>query len=191
VGKQTRVFHIFAVVLLYQLIIIPSTSAGFFDWRTDKKEKAGLLVQISQEQKASSDNFYRWTKLLQNKAQEIEPKVEYKVIHETVRQVTAYNVGDPYQTDSTPCIGAYPKVDLCEEVAKGIQVCAANFVPLNTILRIINDTGESFECIVWDRMNSRYTKRVDIAMDLIQKAEAKKFGVNEWKVQILKEENSI
>lgn len=109
-----------------------------------------------------------------------------EIVSQTIREVTAYNVGDPNQTDETPCIGAYSKVNLCEEVKKGVGVCACNSVPLGTRLLIENDFGWSFECIVWDRMNSRYTNRVDIAMDISEKDRALNFGTQNLIVKVLK-----
>ena len=111
----------------------------------------------------------------------------YEVSSETIRTVTAYNVGDPNQTDDSPCIGAYSKVNLCEEVAKGKNVCAANFVPLGTELLIEAENGWNFHCIVWDRMNERFGERVDIAMNLWEKDRALRFN-QKLKVKILKNE---
>lgn len=120
-----------------------------------------------------------------------EPKIELAVIRESFRQVTAYNVGDIYQTDDTPCIGAYTKVNLCDEIAKGTRVCAANFVPKQTMLRIFTKDGQSFECVVWDRMHSRFSTRVDIAMGPSEKSQAKQFGRQTLKVQILEEDTNV
>lgn len=114
-----------------------------------------------------------------------------EVVSETIREVTAYNVGDPNQTDDSPCIGAYSKVNLCEEVAKGVGVCASNFVPLGTHLQIIAGNGWSMECVVWDRMNSRYTNRVDIAMNYWEKDRAIKFGLQNLTVRILGDRETI
>lgn len=89
-----------------------------------------------------------------------------------VREVTAYNVGDPKQTGKDPCIGAGGH-DLCELVRKGVKVCAANFVPLQTILHI-----EGYgEYIVLDRMHRRFSHRIDIAMNEKEIGKARKFGV--------------
>jgi len=74
--------------------------------------------------------------------------------------VTAYN-SVPWQTDATPCIGAQG-TDICEIYATGENVCAANFVPLGTVLSV-DGLGE---CTVRDRMNSRYYHRVDWYMGM-------------------------
>jgi len=108
-----------------------------------------------------------------------EDKV-YFVKSQTVRYVTAYNVGDPGQTDDTPCIGA-ANTNICKALARGEKHCAANFVPLGSTLHI-DKVGV---CVVTDRMNRRYKNRVDIAMPKHQKAKALKFGCQKLVVRII------
>jgi 3D (Asp-Asp-Asp) domain-containing protein len=100
-----------------------------------------------------------------------------------VRLVTAYNVGDPFQTDTTPCIGAGDG-NLCRAVARGEKVCAANFVPLNTYLYI---RGYGVYRVA-DRLNSRFKNRVDIAMASHQKDKAREFGVKYLAVSVLNDD---
>lgn len=96
-----------------------------------------------------------------------------------IREVTAYNVGVRAQTSEFPCIGAMGH-DLCELLRQGRRVCAANFVAFGTILDV-----EGFgECIVLDRMNRRYSQRVDIAMREDEVAEARTFGVRRLVVEV-------
>jgi len=95
----------------------------------------------------------------------------------TVRKVTAYNVGDPKQTHSKPCIGASGD-NLCNLVERGFSVCAANFVPLRSKLHV-DKVGE---CVVLDRMNVRFGNRVDLAMGKRQHDRAVKFGVQRLNV---------
>lgn len=97
-----------------------------------------------------------------------------------VREVTAYNVGVRAQTSDTPCIGASGR-DLCELVARNVKVCAANFVPFGTILKI--DTWG--ECIVLDRMHPRFSHRVDIAMSEDEIEEARRFGLKKRLVKAM------
>ena len=89
-----------------------------------------------------------------------------------IREVTAYNVGVMAQTSATPCIGASGQ-DLCRLVKRGVKVCAANFVPIGTTLHI-EGIGEH---IVLDRMHSRFSHRVDIAMREDEVGKALEFGV--------------
>ena len=105
----------------------------------------------------------------------------YIVTEQTIRYVTAYNVGDPAQTDDTPCIGA-SNINICEALDKGEIHCAANFVALGSRL-YVDKIGV---CIVTDRMNSRYKNRVDIAMPKDKYKEALVFGCQKLLVRILK-----
>ena len=104
----------------------------------------------------------------------------FRVKSETIRVVTAYNVGDPSQTDDTPCIAANGE-DICSALAKGEMRCAANFVPLGSHL-YVDKIGV---CLVTDRMNSRYRNRVDIAMEKHEYHKARRFGRQKLHVKIL------
>jgi len=96
-----------------------------------------------------------------------------------VREVTAYNVGMKRQTDDTPCLGATGE-NLCRLVARGLKVCAANFVAPKTILNI-----EGYgECVVLDRTNRRFAHRVDIAMRKDEADRALEFGIQRRYVEI-------
>lgn len=94
-----------------------------------------------------------------------QPPKSYKNI-----PVTAYN-SVPWQTDDTPCIGAQG-TDICAYLEAGSNTCAANFLPLGTVIEV-EGLGT---CVVRDRMNARYFYRVDwyLGMDV---ESAKKFGV--------------
>ena len=105
---------------------------------------------------------------------------KYTVKSETIRVVTAYNVGDPRQTDDTPCIAANGE-DICSALAKGEVRCAANFVPLGSHL-YVDKIGV---CLVTDRMNRRYRNRVDIAMEKDEYHKARRFGRQKLHVKIL------
>ena len=104
----------------------------------------------------------------------------YEVISETIRVVTAYNVGDPSQTDDTPCISANGE-NICRALAEGEMRCAANFVPLGSRLHV-DKVGV---CLVTDRMNRRYRNRVDIAMRKDEHRKALRFGRQKLQVKIL------
>ncbi len=95
-----------------------------------------------------------------------------KKIAGILREVTAYNVGVRAQTNGDPCIGASGH-DLCELVEREVKVCAANFVPLGTVLKI----DEYGECVVLDRTHRRFSHRVDIAMREGEIEEALEFGL--------------
>ena len=105
---------------------------------------------------------------------------QFKVKSETIRVVTAYNVGDPRQTDDTPCISANGE-NICRALAQGEMRCAANFVPLGSHL-YVDKIGV---CLVTDRMNRRYRNRVDIAMQKDEYRKARRFGKQKLQVKIL------
>ena len=104
----------------------------------------------------------------------------FEIISETIRFVTAYNAGDPNQTEGDPCISASGE-NLCDALESGEKRCAANFVPLGTAL-FIENYGR---CLVTDRTNSRYRNRVDIAMQSDELKKAKQFGKQKLTVKIL------
>jgi 3D (Asp-Asp-Asp) domain-containing protein len=96
-----------------------------------------------------------------------------------VREVTAYNVGVRGQTSGRPCLGSSGE-NLCRLVARGLKVCAANFVDHETILNI-----EGYgECVVLDRMNRRFAHRVDIAMGKDEVDRALEFGIQRRLVEV-------
>ena len=99
----------------------------------------------------------------------------------TIREVTAYNAGDPFQTDDTPCESANGE-NICLALEKGYKRCAANFVPFGTILRI----AHYGDCMVTDRMHKRFKQRVDIAMKVYEKDRALKFGKQRLEIEIIK-----
>jgi 3D (Asp-Asp-Asp) domain-containing protein len=113
------------------------------------------------------------------------PEVSYTISYQAetptsevgIRTVSAYTLGRVEETDSTPCIGAYGN-DLCEMVRKGVDTCASNEFPKGTKLII----GDGVECIVMDRMNSRYKTEIDLAMMDYQAA--RMFGRNSLNVKI-------
>ncbi len=92
--------------------------------------------------------------------------------------ITAYN-SEIGQTDDSPCITANG-FNLCEH---GIEdTIAANFLRFGSKVRIPDLFGDKV-FIVRDRMNERYSDRVDIWM--IDKGEAKKFGVKMAKIEVM------
>lgn len=87
---------------------------------------------------------------------------------------TAYN-SEPGQTDSSPFTTANGT-----RVYDG--VVAANFLPFGTRIRIPDHFGDKV-FVVHDRMNARYTQRVDIWM--LNKSDAFKWGVRRVKIEVL------
>jgi 3D (Asp-Asp-Asp) domain-containing protein len=116
-----------------------------------------------------------------NKIQ-VETKEDFNdTVRTSIREVTAYNVGDPKQNHGDPCIAANGE-NICAALNLGLKRCAANFVPFGTQLSI----DLYGVCTVTDRMNRRYKDRVDIAMKVTEKDKALQFGVKKLKVTILR-----
>jgi len=111
---------------------------------------------------------------------EAKPLDSYKVVRTSIHTMTAYN-SEAAQTDSTPCITANG-FDVCKH---GIEdTVAANFLPMGTKIRIPDLFGDRV-FTVRDRMNKRYSDRVDIWM--IHKTDALKFGARKAKIEVLEE----
>ncbi|MDO8592849.1 MAG: hypothetical protein Q7R92_03740 [bacterium] len=94
--------------------------------------------------------------------------------------VTAYN-SDPGQTDDSPCITAN-NFNVCNH---GIEdTIAANFLPFGAKVRIPELFGDKV-FVVRDRMNRRFSNRVDVWM--LEKPDAINFGVKIAKIQVLQQ----
>ena len=117
----------------------------------------------------------------ENKIQVETKKDLNDIVRVSIREVTAYNVGDPEQNHGDPCIAANGE-NICAALNLGLKRCAANFVPFGTQLSI----DHYGVCTVTDRMNRRYKDRVDIAMKATEKDKALQFGVKKLKVTILR-----
>lgn len=92
--------------------------------------------------------------------------------------MTAYN-SEPGQTDDSPCITANG-FNVCEH---GIEdTIAANFLKFGTKVRIPELFGDRI-FIVRDRMNKRYSSRVDIWM--LDHSDAIQFGVRVARIEIV------
>ena len=93
--------------------------------------------------------------------------------------ITAYN-SEPGQTDDSPCITAN-NFNVCEN---GVEdTIAANFLPFGTKVKIPALFGDKV-FVVRDRMNRRFSNRVDVWM--IEKPDAVNFGVKMAKIEVLK-----
>ena len=93
--------------------------------------------------------------------------------------ITAYN-SEAGQTDNSPCITANG-FNVCEN---GVEdTIAANFLPFGAKVKIPGLFGNRV-FIVRDRMNKRFSNRVDVWMQ--EKPDAIKFGVKVAKIEVLK-----
>jgi 3D (Asp-Asp-Asp) domain-containing protein len=91
--------------------------------------------------------------------------------------VTAYS-STPDQTDDTPCITANG-YNLCKN--NKMNIIAANFLPFGTKVKIPGVFGDQ-EFSVQDRMNKRFSQRMDIWMPTRKAALA--FGIQTLQVEV-------
>ncbi len=104
------------------------------------------------------------------------PEGEFEPISD-IFTITAYSPSIN-ETDDTPCIGAR-NTNVCELHSQGEIIFASNAFPLGTTICV-----QGFGCgKVLDRMNKRYTDRIDVFMPT--KSEAKEFGKKELEVVVL------
>lgn len=107
---------------------------------------------------------------------EVSPQV--KIISSSVRTLTAYN-SLPEQTDATPCITANG-FDLCKHWTE--DTIAANFLKFGTKVRIPELFGDRI-FVVRDRMNQRFSDRVDVWFK--DKQDARQFGKRTARIEIV------
>jgi len=93
--------------------------------------------------------------------------------------MTAYN-SEVGQTDDSPCITAN-NFNVCDY---GVEdTIAANFLPFGSKVKIPELFGDRV-FVVRDRMNKRFSNRVDVWM--IERPDAVNFGVKVAKIEVLK-----
>lgn len=122
------------------------------------KEKDNVEVEAETDKEGGSD-------APSDESKKEKEQVERRI----VSSLTAYN-SEASQCDSSPCITANG-YNVCE--GDGATV-AANHLPFGTKVRIPEYFGDKV-FVVRDRMNSRYSNRIDVWME--SKQEAIQFGV--------------
>ncbi|MBU4375070.1 3D domain-containing protein [Patescibacteria group bacterium] len=155
-------------VLLFPMPVLANDLAEDGDFNIEME-----IVNPSQENSLNEENstFSEPNRLPENDFWQIEWSGNYTI--------TAYN-SEIGQCDSSPCITANG-FNVCDH---GIEdTIAANFLPFGAKVRIPELYGDKV-FIVRDKMNKRYPNRVDIWM--IEKQDAKQFGVKFAKIEVLK-----
>ncbi|MCK5511032.1 3D domain-containing protein [Candidatus Parcubacteria bacterium] len=164
-AKKLIIFLIFAVVFDFLLFPMPILAENM-DINADASEND---KEITIKEK-NNENIENYNKLPSNS--------DLKVAWTGNYAMTAYN-SEVAQCDDSPCITANG-FNVCEH---GIEdTVAANFLKFGTKIRIPEMFGDRI-FIVRDRMNSRYTDRVDIWMK--EKPSAIQFGVRYMKIEVL------
>lgn len=166
-------------ILFTVLLILPQNSAlaGFYDWLVSKDESSDVLVQTAEENRASFDNFYHWTRSLE----EVEEK-EIKVLKTYIVRATGYS-STRDQTDSTPFItasGTYVRDGI---IAANVYANGRR-IPFGTLVRIPEVYGDKI-FVVEDRMNIRYKNNIDIWFP--ERQLAREFGSKKVTIEIVEE----
>ena len=110
----------------------------------------------------------------------IKNEKDHIVTKELTVTATAYS-STAAQTDSSPCTTANG-FNVCK--ANKENVIAANFLPFGTKVKFPEVYGDKI-FTVQDRMNRRFTKRIDFWMKTTNKA--RQFGVKRVKAQVVEE----
>ncbi|MCK5320383.1 3D domain-containing protein [Candidatus Parcubacteria bacterium] len=160
-AKKLIIFLIFVVIFNFLLFSVPTLAKNI-------DAKAGISKKI--EKIITGKNLTDYNKLPSSS--------DLKVAWTGSYAMTAYN-SEVAQCDDSPCI-----------TANGFNVCkhntedtvAANFLKFGTKIRIPEMFGDRV-FVVRDRMNRRYTDRVDIWMK--EKPSAVQFGIRYMKIEVL------
>jgi len=147
--------------------------------------------EIKSQQESNTKTIVKSFEIIQEPAvKKQEPEKEFRVVSLDEKQAIPNNKGSRFvsltaynsevgQTDGDPCT-----------TANGFNVCkhgvedtvAANFLPFGTRIMIPALFGDRV-FVVRDRMNRRFSNRVDVWM--LKKSDAMKFGVRQAEVIIL------
>lgn len=133
-----------------------------------------IIAVIPEEQKKQKPS----PKKMAQRAIKKQQKKLVKTVPKGEIVLTAYS-STKDQTDSSPCITA-TGFNVCKHNKENI--IAANFLPFGTKVRIPELYGDKV-FIVQDRMNKRYSQRVDIWMKT--RSKAKNFGVKRAKIEVV------
>jgi 3D (Asp-Asp-Asp) domain-containing protein len=169
------------IVCVFQFALFFSPAlAKQVDENEEKTFKLNLNAENIEENIKEKESLSKFDLPVHESLTELYNNKEYKVVSSGVYPMTAYN-SEPGQTDSTPCITANG-FNVCEHNIE--DTIAANFLKFGTKVRIPELFGDRI-FVVRDRMNRRYTHRVDIWM--INKDDAIQFGIKRAKIEVLKE----
>lgn len=159
-----------------EFIKMPETNIAHFEEIKSNEQKIKPEVVknfkiIAEQKKPEQNNNFKITSLSKDQALPINKGLR------TV-SLTAYN-SEAAQTDGDPCTTANG-FNLCKHGAE--DSVAANFLPFGTKIMIPDLFGDKV-FVVRDRMNKRFSNRVDVWM--LSKERALKFGVRQAQIIII------
>ena len=170
--QAKRVVIILVVSLCFEFLLFPMPSLAAIEVE---------LFEVSQNQGIIADGA---SKINENITINVELKGKLPQSHDADVKwsnqvvITAYN-SEPGQTDDSPCITANG-FNVCENGEE--DTVAANFLPFGSKVKIPELFGERV-FTVRDRMNRRFSNRVDVWMQ--EKPDAVNFGVKIAKIVVL------
>ncbi len=136
-----------------------------------EKRLGDNFIFVLDEKGEVEEVFYSEERLPENNDREVEYIIK--------SDITAYN-SEVAQCNEFPCITANG-YNLC--TTKVGDTVAANHLPFGTKIRIPEYFGDKV-FVVRDRMNARYSNRIDVWME--RRGDAIQFGIKRAEVEILK-----
>ena len=166
--KQARFLAIFiSITISFNFLLFPIPTLADIDAR-DVLASESLIDAVFEE---NTEEIASIEEILAN-------NIEYTTSYTFETTMTAYN-SEVGQCDDTPCITANG-FNVCEH---GIEdTVATNGLKFGTKIRIPNLFGDRV-FIVRDRMNRRYSTRIDVWM--LRKIDAKTFGKQYAVIEVL------
>jgi 3D (Asp-Asp-Asp) domain-containing protein len=183
-----KTVKLYFIILLVQIIILLSF-IGFYIILIEKTVNPGVVsFDGSQGSSCESINEEFAGLVVAPNLEESDLKIDLSsgtVNKETIKkakgqimEISAYNLVES-QCDNSPLIGVFGD-NLMELMDQGIRVCASNAFLRGTKLQI-HGFGE---CVVMDRMNSKYKNHVDICMRM-DVEQALSFGRRNLRVSVI------
>jgi 3D (Asp-Asp-Asp) domain-containing protein len=169
-AKKVIIFLVFIFFFEFLLFPAPVMASQMDDSANISQNQSIISNEDEANQEVIVDVFELNGKLPENEPVDVDFSKNVTL--------TAYN-SETGQTDNSPCI-----------TANGFNVCkngiedtiAANFLPFGTKVKIPALFGDRV-FVVRDRMNKRFSNRVDVWM--IERSDAIKFGVKVAKIEVL------
>ena len=171
--KQAKKVVIFLVfIFFFEFLLFPApVMASQMEENTDFSQEQGIISsqdEVNQDVVANIMEFNG--KLPESEGADVDFSKHVLI--------TAYN-SEAGQTDNSPCITANG-FNVCEN---GVEdTIAANFLPFGSKVKIPGLFGDRV-FVVRDRMNKRFSNRVDVWM--LERPDAIKFGVRMAKIEVL------
>jgi len=132
----------------------------------EKQQNTAVVYELKQNQVINNEETKKLPII-----NEIKPRYKSRVL------ATAYN-SLPNQTDASPCITA-SGLNVCKRNQE--DIIAANFLPFGTKIKIPKLYGDRI-FYVQDRMNKKYSQRIDVWLK--NYSEAKKFGCQYVEIEV-------